>query len=278
MIKKIIYGFFLIILLFFSLSRFFGLGPGTTEQLASRVLYPFLSVTRFFTEIVDARQERAQSMTMALKEIEIREQAIDKLQKELIEARALVDYQTNIKEISHFLSRYATDEAILATPLLRHFDTAHFFLVDVGSKRGVTKDMIAVYLDTLVGKVTEVYPDYSKVMLITDPQCKVAAVCSETGTKGIHEGIGSIERTKLNFVDLTAVIKENDLVLTSGEGGLIPKGFGLGRIRQSDSDGSTVTVYIEPLINFKTIASCYLIKNMVLLLDEAIPESEKFDS
>ena len=34
--------------------------------------------------------------------------------------------------------------------------------------------MIAVFKDCFLGRVVEVYPWYSKVLLITDPGCKVA--------------------------------------------------------------------------------------------------------
>ena len=68
--------------------------------------------------------------------------------------------------------------------------------------------MIAVFKDCLVGRVVEVYPYYSKVILITDPTCKVAAICTSTNVKGIHEGMLSLTTTKLSFVNHLEEVKK----------------------------------------------------------------------
>lgn len=168
-------------------------------------------------------------------------------------------FSENTKEIRSFLDRYKTDTGRIAHVLVKNFDGEHYFLIDAGSKQGIKRDMVAVYKDSLVGRVVEVYPSYCKVLLITDPHCKVAAVCSQTGTKGIHEGLGNTQFTALGYVDPQQPIKEGDLVLSSGEGMLFPYGYALGTIQSFENDGHSYTISVEPSVNVKRLDYVYIV-------------------
>ncbi|HVX01058.1 MAG TPA: rod shape-determining protein MreC, partial [Candidatus Babeliaceae bacterium] len=134
-----------------------------------------------------------------------------------------------------------------------------FFLVDAGSHKGITVGMVAVYKNCLVGKVTEVYPFYSKIVLITDSSCKISAFCLRTKAQGIHEGENSLDTTHLSYVSNLEAVQEDDLVLSSGEGLVFPRGFGLARVKYVELKDFKYTILLQPLVDFHTLTQCSLI-------------------
>ncbi len=213
------------------------------------------------------RFERHSRVELA-KQLDTYRNLYEKSQQELIQLKSASNYVQLTQDMREFLQRYKTDTAHFSQILLKNFEKNHFFIIDAGSHKGITKDMIAVYKDCLLGKVTEVYPYYSKVVLITDPGCKVAACCVSNNVKGIHEGILH-ETTKLSFVNHLENLKEGDLVISSGEGLIFPRGFGLGKIKRWERDGYTCLVDIEPLIDFKKIDYCTLLENSTELIEQS---------
>lgn len=55
-------------------------------------------------------------------------------------------------------------------------------------------------------------------------------------------------------------MQEGDLVLSSGEGLIFPRGFALGNVKHYQVNGLLHDVIVEPLINLETINYCYVIQ------------------
>ena len=62
------------------------------------------------------------------------------------------------------------------------------------------------------------------------------------------------------------------MVLSSGEGMIFPKGFGLGRIKDIEHDGYTARVAVTPLVDLKTIDYCCLIEQITQLKEQPSDE------
>jgi len=106
--------------------------------------------------------------------------------------------------------------------------------IDLGARDQLRADMPVVTAEGLVGKIANVGPAHSQVVLVGDPNCRVAAIVSETRDNGI---IGPSSSTALNaqIVDLTylaknATLKPGQRVVTSGIGGIFPKGLPVGEV------------------------------------------------
>ncbi len=275
MVKKFVISFSSICLFFIGLSRLFGIGGTSLEKVSSLLVYPVLVMGKAIRSPFLQWNEHNRSVHEVLTDLEASSAARDDLQKEVLELRALLNYKECTKDMREFLTRYSPETCLVAQVLLKQFGSSHFYLIDAGSKRGVSEDMIAVFKDCLLGRVVEVYPWYSKVLLITDPGCKVAAVCSQTGVKAIHEGAKQLDVTQLTYVGVLDELKENDMVLSSGEGMIFPKGFGLGRIKHIEHDGYTARVAVTPLLDLRTINYCCLIEQLTELKEQP-PDEESF--
>lgn len=267
MLKQSIIFLCVIFFLFMGLSRFLGIGEGGLESASSLLLYPFFLAQRTLSAPFISWREKRQTPEAVMRDLERSLQAQERLQQEVIKLKALMNYQENSQDVRNFLNRYVNSAAQIVRILLKNFTGSHFFLIDAGSRQGIEKDMIALYKDCLIGRVVEVYPYYSKVLLITDRHCKVAAFCAATNAHGIHEGINGVDATRLSYVNHLDEVKEGDMVLSSGEGLIFPRGFGLGRIKQREYDGLHYSITVEPLVNFGKIDYCCIVKNGIKLSD-----------
>jgi rod shape-determining protein MreC len=101
--------------------------------------------------------------------------------------------------------------------------------IDRGAHDGMRVGAPVIAAGGLVGQVIEVSPWSSKVRLITDPDSGVAVLVQRTRATGIVRG--NIDgRLALEFVDKAKLPKAGDVVLTSGMGGVYPKGLVVGDI------------------------------------------------
>jgi rod shape-determining protein MreC len=107
------------------------------------------------------------------------------------------------------------------------------FLIDAGAERGVRKGMAAVTPQGMVGRVIAVGRRSSRVLLITDYNSKIPVTVERSGDHAILTGDNSGEPA-LRFLPLNASLQAGDLVLTSGDGGLMPAGLLIGRVDAVD--------------------------------------------
>lgn len=173
-----------------------------------------------------------------------------------------LSYARDTASLESFSQRYHDANKVLGQIILKHTSpTEHFFLVDAGSNRGITVDMIAVHEHCLVGRVTEVHPAYCKVTLITDALSKVPVIGVVTRSHGIHEGTYQRETTALTFVSHLDRLEVGELLVTSGDGLVYPQGFSVGTIETFHLNelGLSYVVTVKPCIDIATLRYCCLL-------------------
>jgi rod shape-determining protein MreC len=105
--------------------------------------------------------------------------------------------------------------------------------IDLGSRDGLRVNLPVLTTDGLVGRISSVSLTRSQVTLLGDPNCKVSArVENETRDTGIIGASGPLETelVELGYLSRSANLKPSQKVVTSGEGGVFPKGIPIGRI------------------------------------------------
>lgn len=107
-------------------------------------------------------------------------------------------------------------------------------IIDRGSADGVQPGMPVLAPQGLVGQIETVARHSSTVRLITDEQSGVAAMIQRTRALGVVRG--SIDRVlTMEYVDKTKAPVVGDVVITSGLGGVYPKGLVVGDVIQVDA-------------------------------------------
>lgn len=110
-------------------------------------------------------------------------------------------------------------------------------IVNRGSVHGVKENMPVFSMNGLVGKVTKAAMGYSRVQLLVDPNLKLSVMERRTRVVGFLESMDGHILTAM--VPAHAGVKEGDTLVTSGLGGIFPKGIPVGtvkEVRKSDLD------------------------------------------
>lgn len=258
---KRIFVLIIIIIALSSAQRFVMFKPGSLEVATSYVLYPLLIVQQKVISPVQRWFARRLSVHELINIAEITHQQKESLQAENIALKSILDHYNSVAELQEFKQRYSPDYGVTAQVILKNFgDTEHFFLLDAGSNRHIKPDMVVIYKNCLVGRIKEVFPYYSKAVLITDQSCKIAAQCTTTSARGIHQGNNKTDATRLLYISHLEKLQKGDLVISSGEGLVFPKGFGLGTIASWEKEGFQYSVVMQPLIDLHAINACIIIQ------------------
>jgi rod shape-determining protein MreC len=136
-------------------------------------------------------------------------------------------------------------------------------LLNKGQKDGIPKGLPVITAQkVLVGRVGEVYPDFSEVTLITSKELSFDAKIFEKDIYGLIKGNGG-EKISLQLVPKDKDIAVEDLVITSDLGGIFPKGLLVGRIEKiQKSDIETFqTAVCQPLFEVGELKSVLIIKD-----------------
>ena len=138
------------------------------------------------------------------------------------------------------------------------------FLVNKGEKEGVSKDMAVVTSEGVVGRVIEVSPHIAKILLITDPNSALDVIAQHSRSQGILEGKME-EVCILKYINKTENIQMGEPVITSGLGGIFPKGLMVGTVNKVERNQRGIFQYIEvtPAVDFSKLEEVLLLgKNL----------------
>jgi len=112
------------------------------------------------------------------------------------------------------------------------------------------------------------------VTLITDQTSKIPVVCTQTGSQGILEGLNKLDVANLSFVSHLQTMVKDDLILSSGDGLVYPKGFAAGRIVDFSLNANNGLIYlvtVKPLAPLRDIRFCCLLSKGTFYKDPLIP-------
>jgi rod shape-determining protein MreC len=117
--------------------------------------------------------------------------------------------------------------------------------VDRGSANGIMRGMAVVTPDGIVGKVVAAYPVASQVLLITDPDFAAGVVAQKSGARGTLKGQGT-PQCKLEYVPFEDKIEVGELLFTTGDDRVFPRGFPVGVVKSVRDAQPFKEVTVEP--------------------------------
>ena len=136
-------------------------------------------------------------------------------------------------------------------------------VLDRGSSAGVARDDGVIDEAGVVGRVVDVTPATSTVLLLTDVASKVPAVVQRGRWWGIATGTNA--RVRLQFVSQDAKLAVGDRVVT-GEGRSFRAGIPIGRINRVDHPAGALyqTALVEPAVTFGRISRVLVLPQAAL--------------
>jgi rod shape-determining protein MreC len=226
------------------------------EIAADRVARPFQDAYNWVHGLATARHEN-KKLRAEVQDLRQRDIAAAAAESENRQLRALLDYQSG----PSFPTDYrAVDTSIVARSA---GDIQQEVTIAAGSSRGIHMNDPVVTADGLVGKITYVTTDVSRVTLLTDPTSAVAAIDLATRAYGLIEhGAGAGAQLALARVSKQLQVHDGDFVVTAGTQlgalpDLYPKGIPIGQVTSVDqNDVDTFKqIQVEPFANFSTLDS-----------------------
>ncbi len=188
------------------------------------------------------------------------------LQKEASDLRTqLVDYY-DIKDENARLWKYYkikkenSDYEIMPASVIRRDSSQDFysFSIDVGTTNGVHSQDPVITDKGLVGFISSVNASTSKVTTILSPDLQAGAVDKRTKDSGIVVGNALYtdeNKTTLSKIDANAKIKKDDIITTSGIGGIYPENLIVGKVSDIKYDTYDATKYavVTPYEDIKKV-------------------------
>ena len=166
---------------------------------------------------------------------------------ENIRLRSLLQYKQAATQFDFVFGRVIGRESATWTSMI---------IINRGTNDGIHKDMAVVTERGLVGNVVESGPFSSKVELLLDPRAAVGTLIQRSRVAGIVEGDPS-DPTQPRMVNIprNADVIEGDIVVTSGFGGVYPKGLIVGTVAAVKNDAGGLLKYalLEPAVDFQKL-------------------------
>ncbi|MCZ8536166.1 rod shape-determining protein MreC [Paenisporosarcina quisquiliarum] len=189
---------------------------------------------------------------------------VNDLASENSRLRDIVDKQDDLRDY----------EPIQATVIARNPDQwEEKVILDKGEVHGVKKNMAILTAQGLIGKVVLTTPFTSTVELLStqNPNYRVSAmVTGEKEVFGLIEGYDD-ERKELILkrIDSNIKIEKGQKIMSSGLGGIFPKGILIGEITEVSTDdfGLTKMAYIKPAADFALLDHVMIAKRTMTTVD-----------
>lgn len=131
--------------------------------------------------------------------------------------------------------------------------------IDKGSGDGLKRDMPVITPDGIVGKVKEVFPGSSQVLLINDQLSGAGAILEKSRLQGTVKGT-SAGGLILDHIMSDEKVEVGERVLSSGGDQIFPKGFPLGTVTEvAPGQDVFLTVRLKPAADLNRLEEVLVI-------------------
>lgn len=142
-------------------------------------------------------------------------------------------------------------------------------LINKGLSDGVYQHQAVIDPFGLVGQVTEVFEHQARVMLISDGRSRVPVYVERTQQRALLSGMAERSALTVENIRLDSDIQIGDRLVSSGLGGVFPRGYPVAEVVDVSRDqrNSFLQIKLKPLAHLSSMLE-------VLLLDQRdiIPE------
>ena len=127
-------------------------------------------------------------------------------------------------------------------------------LVDLGTSHGVRHGMPVVNPSGVVGRISRAGHAASRVLLLTDSRSAVDVIVQRTRAQGIFSMTPG-GKGEVRYLATDSDVREGDLLIASGLGGVFPKGLPVAWVTRVGPKGERLFRHVEarPAVNFNSL-------------------------
>jgi rod shape-determining protein MreC len=123
--------------------------------------------------------------------------------------------------------------------------SSHTLFLNRGDRDHVRRNQAVITPDGIVGKIVEVFPATSQVLLINDKDSGAGALLADTRTHGVVKGSGDPD-PRLDYVVNDEPVHAGEMILTSGEDRIFPKDLLIGTVSMANQGNPFQVIHVRP--------------------------------
>ena len=265
--KTSIIGIFITIVILIGLVFLSNLKTGSLssiENIFSSVIMPVQNGYTYLKNKISGNSSFFSSIESLQAENDLLKNEKSELEKSLRELEIIKAENETLKDYLNLTQKYTDYKSVPAYIISKDISNySKTFVINAGANDGIAPNMTVIADEGLVGYVISVTDNTAKIQTIIDSASSVTASIG-----GSEESIickGSLEEGKLKgtYIPTEADISEEDQIVTSGMGGIYPKGIVIGKIKTIEETKNILDryVWIEPAVNFDKLETVLVITN-----------------
>jgi rod shape-determining protein MreC len=148
--------------------------------------------------------------------------------------------------------------------------------LDRGERDGIRKNMGVITPDGVVGKIVEVYPDASQVLLLTDKESGVGAMLADSRIQSPVGGQGE-PLLVMKYVPNDDTVNFGERVITSGMDRIFPRDLPVGTVAEIKSGNPFKLIRIKPAANLERLEEVLVLlslRPLEMKQEENSPEAQ----
>ncbi|HET6842684.1 MAG TPA: rod shape-determining protein MreC [Candidatus Angelobacter sp.] len=165
---------------------------------------------------------------------ELKEQ-LDRMKLDQAQLRAEVEQTHRLEVLLDFRQRVISKTVAAQVIGSSGSERSRIIYIDRGSHDGIKRDMAVITPDGIVGKVKDVFPRSSQVLLINDRDSGAGVVLEKSRLQGVLRGN---EQGELQITDIMSDenVHSGEPVVTSGGDSIYPRGLPVGTVMNAAAD------------------------------------------
>lgn len=170
-----------------------------------------------------------------------------KLQEQLRELEILKSENNTLKEYVNLKDKYSEFTTVPAYVIERSISNYEkIVVINAGTDDGVKENMPVISESGLVGYVISATNNTAKIQTIIDTASSVSANISNVQDSVILRGtLNNTETVRATYIPADSTILQGDQVVTSGLGGIYPKGILIGTVKSVVNTKNEADRYAE---------------------------------
>ncbi len=136
-------------------------------------------------------------------------------------------------------------------------------LINLGRNQGIENNFSVISEEmALVGKIIDVEENFSKVIVITNPQSTVAVAVNGKKIEGLLHKEKENGELVMDFVPREENVELEDKIITSGMDNIYPAGIFVGNVKNINNSENQLfqKIIVEPAVNFNKLEKVFVIK------------------
>ena len=190
---------------------------------------------------------------------------VARLQMEQVRLRQDADQARRLQALLEFKEKFISKTVAAQVIGTSGTEQSRVIVIDKGSHDGIKQDMAVITPDGIVGKIKDVFPLSSQVLLINDHDSGAGVILESSRLHGIVKGTSTGELQITGDITSDEKIDAGDHVITSGGDRIYPKGYSVGTVINAVSDRDNepfLVIKIKPAADLSRLEEVLVITKM----------------